>query len=48
MLLFAPIAAMMPAFCAEAELDVELASFANSVSVLVAIVAMPTLYLLLS
>ena len=47
MLLFAPIAAMMPAFCAEAELDVELASFANSVSVLVAIIAMPTLYLLL-
>ena len=47
MVLFAPIAAMMPAFCAEADLDVELASFANSVSVLVAIVTMPTLYLIL-
>lgn len=47
MLLFAPIAAMMPAFSAEADLDVELASFANSVSVLVAIVLMPTLYLAL-
>jgi len=47
MLLFAPIAAMMPGFCAEADLDVELASFANSVSVLVAIIAMPVLYLLL-
>jgi malate permease and related proteins len=47
MLLFAPIAAMVPAFCAEADLDVELASFANSVSVLVAILTMPTIYLIL-
>jgi predicted permease len=48
LLMFAPIAAMIPGFCAEAGLDIELASFVNSVSVLVAMVAMPSLYLLLS
>jgi Predicted permeases len=47
LLLFAPIASMVPGFCAQAKLDVELSSFANSVSMLVAIVTMPTLYLIL-
>ncbi|WP_028708553.1 AEC family transporter [Propionicicella superfundia] len=47
MLLFAPIAAMMPIFTARAGLDVELATFMNSVSMLVGIVALPSIYLAL-
>lgn len=48
MLLFAPIASMMPVFTARAGLDVELSAFMNSVTILVGIVAMPSLYLVLT
>ncbi|MGC3995145.1 MAG: hypothetical protein QM779_13695 [Propionicimonas sp.] len=47
MVLFSPIASMMPVFTARAGLDVELSTLMNSVSILVGIVAMPTLYLAL-
>jgi len=47
MILFAPIASMMPVFTARAGLDVDLAAFMNSVSIVVAIVMMPSLYLAL-
>lgn len=47
MILFAPIASMMPVFTGRAGLDVELSALMNSVSIVVAIVVMPTLYLVL-
>lgn len=47
MLLFAPIASMIPGFTARIGGDVELSAFAASISMLVAIVAMPTIYLVL-
>jgi len=47
MVLFAPIASMMPVFTGRARLDVELSAFLNSVSIVVGIVAMPTIYLAL-
>jgi predicted permease len=47
MILFAPIASMMPVFTARARLDVELSAFLNSVSIIVGIVAMPVIYLAL-
>ena len=47
MLLFAPIASMMAAFTGRAGLDVELSAFMTSVTLLVAVVAMPMLYLML-
>jgi predicted permease len=47
MLLFAPIASMMPVFTERAGLDVELSALMNSVSIVVAIVVMPSLYLAL-
>ncbi len=47
MVLFAPIASMMPVFTARAGLDVELSAFMNSVSIVVGIVAMPSIYLAL-
>jgi predicted permease len=43
LLLVAPLAAMMSAFTAEADLDVEASTFITSVTVLVAIVGMPLL-----
>lgn len=45
LLLFAPIASMMPMFTARAGLDVELSTLMNSASILVGIVAIPALYL---
>ncbi len=45
--LVAPIASMVPGFVSEAKGDVELAAFMNSATIIVAIVAMPVLYLLL-
>ena len=48
MVLFAPIASMMPVFTGRAGLDVELSAFLNSVSIVVGIVAMPTIYLALT
>ena len=48
MLLFAPIASMIAAFTAKAGLDVELSAFMTSVTLVVGIVMMPTLYLLLA
>lgn len=48
MVLFAPIAAMTPAFTAEAGGDVELSTFMNSVSILIAIVAVPVIAITLS
>jgi predicted permease len=47
MLVFSPIASMIPGFTAKAGLDVELSAFMTSVSLVVGIVAMPTLYLAL-
>lgn len=47
MILFAPIASMMPVFTGRARLDVELSAFLNSVSIVVGIVAMPSIYLAL-
>jgi predicted permease len=47
MVLFAPIASMMPVFTARAGLDVELSAFLNSVSIVVGILAMPGIYLAL-
>jgi predicted permease len=47
MLLFAPIASMMPVFTERAGLDVELSALMNSVTIVVAIVVMPSLYLAL-
>lgn len=48
LVLFAPIAAMVPGFTSEVDGHVGTATFMNSVSILVAIVMMPTLYLLLA
>lgn len=48
MLLFAPIASMVPGFTAKAGLDVELSAFMTSVTLLIGILALPSLYLLLS
>jgi len=48
MLVFSPIAAMIVGFTGKAGLDVELSAFMTSVSLLVGIVAMPTLYLILN
>jgi len=47
MILFAPIASMMPVFTGRARLDVELSAFLNSVSIVVGIIAMPSIYLAL-
>lgn len=47
MLLFAPVASMVVGFSEEASLDVETSAFITSVSILVAIVAMPTILLTL-
>ncbi|HQY98663.1 MAG TPA: AEC family transporter [Propionicimonas sp.] len=47
MLLFAPIASMVPGFTSRAGLDVELSAFMTSVSLVVGIVMLPTLFLLL-
>jgi predicted permease len=47
MILFAPIASMMPMLTGRARLDVELSAFMNSVSIVIGIVAMPTIYLAL-
>lgn len=47
MILFAPIASMMPVFTGHAGLDVELSAFMNSVTMVVGIVMLPTLYLAL-
>lgn len=47
LLLLAPLAAMMPGFTAEAGLDVETSTFITSVTVIVAIVAMPVAMALL-
>lgn len=43
MLAFAPLAAMVAAFVGEADLDVETATFMSSVSILVALAAMPAI-----
>ena len=48
MLLFAPIASMVPGFTGKAGLDVELSAFMTSVTLVIGIVAMPSLYLLLT
>ena len=48
MLLFAPIASMVPGFTGKAGLDVEMSSFMTSVTLVIAIVAMPSLYLFLT
>ena len=48
LVLFAPIAAMVPGFTSEVDGHVGTATFMNSVTILIAIVAMPTLYLVLS
>lgn len=48
LLVFSPIATMIAGFTAKAGLDVELSAFMTSVSLVVGIVAMPTLYLVLS
>lgn len=47
MLLFAPVASMIAGFTAKAGLDVELSAFITSVSLVVGIVMLPTLYLAL-
>ncbi len=47
LLFFAPIAAMVPGFTSEIDGHVGTATFMNSVTILVAIVMLPTLYLLL-
>lgn len=48
MLMFAPIASMVPGFTGKAGLDVELSAFMTSVTLVIGIVAMPTLYLALN
>ncbi len=48
MILFAPVASMIPGFTQEIGGDVSISTFVNSVSILVGIVVMPTLYLALS
>ncbi|MHB1009102.1 MAG: AEC family transporter [Propionibacteriaceae bacterium] len=48
LVLFAPIAAMVPGFTSEIDGHVGTATFMNSVTILIAIVMMPTLYLLVS
>jgi malate permease and related proteins len=48
MILFAPIASMMPIFTARAGADVELSTLMNSISIVIGIVMMPTLYLVLN
>ena len=48
MLYFAPIASMVPAFTSQAGLDVLTSAFMASVSVLVAIVAMPLVFWLVA
>jgi len=48
MLMFAPIASMVPGFTGKAGLDVELSAFMASVTLVIGIVAMPTLYLALN
>ncbi len=48
MLLFAPIAAMVPGFIGRAGLDVELSAFMTSVTLVIGMIAMPALYLLLN
>lgn len=48
LLLFAPIAAMVPGFTSEIDGHVGTATFMNSVTILIAIVMLPTLYLVLS
>jgi malate permease and related proteins len=48
LVLFAPIASMVPGFTSEVDGHVGTATFMNSVSILVAIIMMPTLYLLLA
>ena len=48
LVLFAPIAAMVPGFTSEIDGHVGTATFMNSVTILIAIVMMPTLYLLLN
>ena len=47
LVLFAPLASMIAGFTGRAGLDVELSSFITSVSLVVGVVAMPTLFLLL-
>lgn len=47
LVLFAPIAAMVPGFTSEVKGHVGTATFMNSVTILIAIVVMPTLYLIL-
>ena len=47
LVLFAPIASMVPGFVAEAKGDVELSTYMNSVSILVGLVAMPVVFLVL-
>ncbi len=46
--LFAPIASMVPGFVAESDGDVELSTYLNSASILVAVIAMPAAYLVLT
>ncbi|MGV8907353.1 MAG: AEC family transporter [Propionicimonas sp.] len=48
MLLFAPIASMVPGFTGKAGLDVELSAFMTSVTLVIGIIVMPSLYLLLA
>jgi predicted permease len=48
LVLFAPIAAMVPGFTSEVDGHVGTATFMNSVTIIIAIIMMPTLYLLLS
>ena len=48
LVLFAPIAAMVPGFTSEIDGHVGTATFMNSVTILIAIIAMPTLYLILT
>jgi malate permease and related proteins len=48
LVLFAPIAAMVPGFTSEVDGHVGTATFMNSVTILIAIVAMPALYLVLT
>ncbi len=48
LLFFAPIAAMVPGFTSEIDGHVGTATFMNSVTILIAIVMLPTLYLLLA
>jgi ACR3 family arsenite efflux pump ArsB len=48
LVLFAPIAAMVPGFTSEIDGHVGTATFMNSVTILIAIIMMPTLYLVLN